>query len=187
MPVCECGKLKNTAGDRLPFVLGLLPALALACLFVGNWATRGGGAVEQLELLPGTLLVDIEPDQPVRILGEVEGVGSGLTSIVDSLTDLQSLAGKPNGHQTSCYRKVCRKCWNACNEGMNICLATAGTAPPPGYCTKVWDKMADCSKSIHHFDIGGGPNNGFRDNQYHFMVAAWSQCAHGHTASGRPW
>ena len=177
--------------------LGLLPALALACLLVGNWKTEmlRGGAVEKLELLPGTTLVDVEPDEHMRIVGEIVGAGyvDGFTPWRQQASLQQSLIGtngkeKPSGKQNSCYSKVCKQCWNQCSEVMNMCLddRNNGVGPPrrkadpTGSCTRVWDSASDCSKSIKYFEISGvAANNGFRDAKYHFMLAAWSQCAHG--------
>ena len=52
-------------------MLGLLPALALACVLVGNWAA-GRTPVEMLQVRGGQLLVDLEPNQPMRVVGELE-------------------------------------------------------------------------------------------------------------------
>jgi len=175
--------------------LGLLPALALACLLVGKTSVRGTVEQLQLELLPGTTLMDIEPDKPMRILGEIDGAGyvNGFTPWSQQASLQQSLIGtngkeKPSGKQKSCYSKVCKQCWNQCNEDMNMCLddRNNGVGPPrrkadpTGSCTRVWDSASECSKSIKYFEISGvAANNGFRDAKYHFMLAAWSQCAHG--------
>ena len=106
----------------------------------------------------------------------------------DDAARRQGLDTKPlSSKQKSCYSKVCRKCWQECNEGMGTCIASPGYALPGSVCTRVWDKQSDCSKSIKAFEIGGGSEYLNRDNKYHFAVAAWSQCAHGLTPRGRPW
>lgn len=169
----------------------MLPALALACVLASNWAAgRGQGlAVELLQLLPSTTLVDITPNRPMRIVGEVvEDAGDGFAPFAERFARRQGLDTKPlSSKQKSCYSKVCRKCWQECNEGMGTCIASPGYALPGSVCTRVWDKQSDCSKSIKAFEIGGGSEYLNRDNKYHFAVAAWSQCAHGLTPRGRPW
>ena len=55
--------------------LALLPAAVLSCVLMGNWAA-GGAAVEALQALGVPLLVDVEPDAPVRIVGSEDGLGS---------------------------------------------------------------------------------------------------------------
>ncbi len=145
--------------------------------------------MEQLELLPGMALVDVEPNRPMRIVGEVVEDGADFAPLATAVADgqWQSLATKPNSHQKRCYSQICKKCWQECNEGMGACIATPGFAMPGSVCTRVWHKKADCVKSIKTFEIGGGSEYLNRDTQYHFAVAAWSQCAHGTTPYGRPW
>ena len=186
----ECGWRLTRLCGRWSIALGLLPALALACVLVSNLAERGQGlAVEQLQLLPGTTLVDISPNRPMRIVGEVvEDGGDGLEPLAERFARPQSLLTKPlSNKQKSCYSKVCRKCWQECNEGMGTCVASPGYALPGSVCTRVWNKQSDCSNSIKAFEVGGGSEYLNRDNKYHFAVAAWSQCAHGLTPNGRPW
>ena len=167
--------------------LGLLPALALACVLAGNWAvsSMSGVAVERLQLQPGAMLVDV-PMQPVRIVGELEPVEEGQFSPF-MMHVQQSLAMKVNGKQRSCYNKICKKCWNECNEVMGQCIGTDGYGPPGSVCTKVWHKKGDCTKSLKQFEIGGGSEYLNRDPKYHFTVAAWSKCAHGTTPYGKTW
>ena len=133
--------------------------------------------------------VDISPNRPMRIVGEVvEDGGDGLEPLAERFARPQSLLTKPlSNKQKSCYSKVCRKCWQECNEGMGTCVASPGYALPGSVCTRVWNKQSDCSNSIKAFEVGGGSEYLNRDNKYHFAVAAWSQCAHGLTPNGRPW
>ena len=45
---------------RVPLLLVLVPALALACLLAANWASRARGRAEQLQLARGAaMLVDV--------------------------------------------------------------------------------------------------------------------------------
>ena len=56
----------------VPIAIGLLPALALACLLVSNWAA-GGVPAETLQLdasIP--VLVNMEPGQSLRVFGELQ-------------------------------------------------------------------------------------------------------------------
>ena len=85
--------------------------------------------METMELLPGTTLVDVEPDEHMRIVGEIVGAGyvDGFTPWSQQASLQQSLIGtngkeKPSGKQNSCYSKVCKQRWNQCNEVMNMCL-----------------------------------------------------------------
>lgn len=52
--------------------LALVPAAVLSCVLIGNWAA-GGSSVEALQVPGGPLLVDVEPDAPVRIVGSEQG------------------------------------------------------------------------------------------------------------------
>jgi len=109
-------------------VLGLLPALALACVLVGNLGA-GRAAVEMLQVRGGgPLLVDVEPNQPMRIVGELEpeverqweglrpfelGVvrmGSMLRAKMCS-SECRSLMGA-----AECYTQECKKLLPDCNS-----------------------------------------------------------------------
>ena len=60
----------------VPIAIGLLPALALACLLVSNWAA-GGVPAETLQLdasIP--VLVNMEPGQSLRVFGELQAHSS---------------------------------------------------------------------------------------------------------------
>lgn len=72
MPETTLREMLGLAASRWKLAaLGLLPALALVGVLVGNWIA-GGAPVEALQKLGGPLLVDVEPDAPMRILGELE-------------------------------------------------------------------------------------------------------------------
>ena len=134
-----------------PVVLGLLPALALACVLVGNLGA-GRAAVEMLQVRGGgPLLVDVEPHQPMRIVGELEpeverqweglrpfelGVvrmGSMLRAKMCS-SECRSLMGA-----AECYTQECKKLLPDCNSACKN----------PNWEQKLlpcWDAVSDGSK-----------------------------------------
>lgn len=129
--VAVCVSCLRSRGDgRIsgPVVLGLLPALALACVLVGNWGA-GRTPVEMLQVRGGgPLLVDVEPNQPIRIVGELEpeverqweglrpfelglvGMGTMLRVKMCS-SECRSLMGA-----AQCYTKECKEQLPDCRE-----------------------------------------------------------------------
>ena len=84
--------------------LGLLPALALACVLASNWAA-GGAPMEALQVRGGEpLLVDIEPDA-MRVVGELAPVGE----------DAQQLK--------------LRFCGTECTSNMRLCIQPPSETP----------------------------------------------------------
>lgn len=109
-------------------VLGLLPALVLACLLVGNWMS-GGAPVEMMR--GGPMVVDIEPNTPMRVVGELEPLALN-TEMGDELAEM---------HQQQMLSV--RFCGTECRSNMIICLKPPRENPGAVECKKMMDQCND--------------------------------------------
>jgi hypothetical protein len=127
-PVCR-GRRASLSG---PVVLGLLPALALACVLVGNWAA-GRTPVEMLQMRGGELLVDLEPNQPMRVVGELEPVFE---------TPSAGLMGMGMGQMLRT-----RFCGSECRQNMGICMKPPRESPGVVECKSMLTSCQDKCKA----------------------------------------
>ena len=107
--------------------LGLLPALALACLLVGHWVS-GGAPVEALQMMRGgPMVVDIEPHAPMRVVGELEPLEEERTGF--------ELAEKYQQQMLST-----RFCGTECRQNMVICMKPPRENPGATACRAMMDQ-----------------------------------------------
>ena len=118
----------------VPVAVGLLPAMALGCLLVSNWAS-GRVPVETLGMQRGAMVVDIEPNAPMRIVGEIEPLEMG---------------GMMAGYERQVLRQ--RYCGSECGQNMIICMKDPNANPGARECSKLKDECINVKCKVQTFN-----------------------------------
>jgi hypothetical protein len=134
--VCACAQLTSSMVlDRawVPVAVGLLPAMALGCLLVSNWAS-GRVPVETLGMQGGALVVDMEPNAPMRVVGEIEPLEMGMMA----------------GYERQVLRQ--RYCGSECGQNMIICMKAPNANPGARECSKMKDECINVKCKVQIFN-----------------------------------
>jgi hypothetical protein len=113
--------------------------MALGCLLVSNWAS-GRVPVEALGMQGGALVVDMEPNAPMRIVGEIEPLEM----------PSYGMMGMMAGYERQVLRQ--RYCGSECGQNMIICMKAPNTNPGARECSKMKDECINVKCKVQTFN-----------------------------------
>jgi len=133
----------------VPVAIGLLPAMALGCLLVSNWAS-GRVPVETLGMQGGALVVDMEPNAPMRIVGEIEPLEMPSYGGILRGSISPSSLGMMAGYDRQVLRQ--RYCGSECRQNMIICMKAPNANPGARECSKMKDECINVKCKVQTFN-----------------------------------